>query len=115
MTADALFDYVLALMFSGANEKGTMENQFLATLNMHLAELMEKENGFRETPLTMPPIITALSDNVDYNQRILAFLPYGIAGTMLAEDEPNVANQYKNKYEDMKASCIVCKFVEVGN
>jgi hypothetical protein len=115
MTADALFDYVLALMFSGTNEKSEMLNQYLATLNIHLAELLDKENGFREEPLEAPPIITSLSDTVDYNRRILAFLPYGIAGTMLAEDDAGIAVQYKNKYEELKANCIICKFVEVSN
>ena len=113
MTADALFDYVLALMFSGANEKTEMTTQFLATLNIHLAELLEKENGFRDKPLDMPPVITSLDDKVDYNRQILAFLPYGIAGTMIAEDDPNIAVQYKNKYEELKSKCVVCKFVEV--
>ena len=115
MTANAIFDYVLALMFSGENEKTEMERQFIATLNIHLAELFDKENGFRKTPLEAVPVITSVNDKVDYNRRILALLPYGIAGTMLAEDDPNIAAQYKNKYEEMKASCIVCEFVEVGD
>lgn len=115
MTADAMFDYVLALMFSGKAEKSSLQAQFLATLNIHLAELMDKENGFREEPLEMPPVITSLTDTVDYHRRILAFLPYGIAGTMMAEDNASIASQYKNKYEDMKARCIICKFEEVSN
>lgn len=114
VTADALFDYVLALMFSDANEKTELTTQFLATLNIHLAELLDRENGYRKIPLEAPPIITNLTDVLDYNRRLLALLPYGIAGTMLAEDEPNIALQYKNKYEDMKSRCVVCRFVEVG-
>ena len=115
MTANAIFDYVLALMFSGENEKTEMERQFIATLNIHLAELFDKENGFRKIPLEAVPVITSVNDKVDYNKKILALLPYGIAGTMLAEDDPNIAAQYKNKYEEMKAQCIVCEFVEVGD
>lgn len=115
MTADAIYDRVLALMFSGVNEKAEMQTQFIATLNIHLAELLDKENGFRNEPLDAPPIIVSLSDTVGYNRRILAFLPYGIAGTMLAEDDPNIAVQYKNKYEELKAQCITCKFVEVSD
>ena len=114
MTADALFNYVLALMSSGANEKTELTEQFLAILNLHLAELLDRENGYRDIPLDMPPVIANLTDTVDYNRRLLALLPYGIAGTMLAEDEPNIALQYKNKYEDMKSRCVVCKFAEVG-
>ena len=115
MTANALFDYVLALMFSGENEKTELEKQYLATLNIFLAELFNKENGMREKPLEEVPVVATLSDRVDYNKKILALLPYGIAGTMLAEDDPNIAVQYKNKYEEMKAQCIVCEFVEVRN
>ena len=113
MTADTMFDYVLALMFSGKNEKSQLQAQFLATLNIHLAELMDKENGFRDEPLLMPPVITSLADEIGYHQRILALLPYGIAGTMMAEDDASIANQYKNKYEEMKSQCIVCRFEEV--
>lgn len=115
MTANALFDYVLALMFSGENEKAdtSIQRQFIATLNILLAELFDKENGMREKPLEAVPVVATLSDKVDYNKKILALLPYGIAGTMLAEDDPNIAVQYKNKYEEMKAQCIVCEFVEV--
>ena len=113
MTANAIFDYVLALMFSGENEKSVLEKQFLATLNIHLAELFDKENGFREEPMTAPPIINTINDTVNYNQKLLALLPYGIAGTMLAEDDPNIAVQYKNKYEELKAQAITCRFVEV--
>lgn len=113
MTANALFDYVLALMFSGENEKTELEKQFLATLNIFLAELFDKENGMREKPLAAVPVISNINDKIDYNKKILALLPYGIAGTMLAEDDPNIAVQYKNKYEEMKAQCIVCEFVEV--
>lgn len=115
MTADAIYERVLALMFSGVNEKADMLNQFLATLNIHLLELLDKENGFRETPLTVAPIITTLSDKVDYSNEILAFLPFGIAGTMMAEDDPNIAIQYKNKYEDERAKCLKARFVEVVN
>lgn len=115
MTANALFDYVLALMFSGENEKSEMEKQFLSTLNIHLAELRKKENGFRKEPLLVAPVITSINEKVDYDPRILAFIHWGIAGVMMAEDEPNIAAQYKNKYEEEKASCIVCEFVEVGD
>ena len=115
MTADAIYERVLALMFSGVNEKKDMMTQFLSTLNIHLLELLDKENGFREKPLTEAPIITEMTDIVDYNYKILAFLPFGIAGVMMAEDDPNIAVQYKNKYEDEKAKCVVCKFVEVVN
>ena len=117
VTANTIFDYVLALMFSGENEKAdtSIQRQFIATLNILLAELFDKENGMREKPLETVPIITNINDKVDYDKKILALLPYGIAGTMLAEDDPNIAAQYKNKYEELKASCITCEFVEVGN
>lgn len=115
MTADAIYDRVLALMFSGANEKTDMQNQFLATLNIFLAELFTKENFRRKEKMTAPPIITSLSEVVDYHQDLLAFLPYGIAGTMLAEDDPNIAVQYKNKYEEERAKCLLCVFDEVSN
>lgn len=114
MTADAIYDRVLALMFSGANEKTDMLNQFLATLNIFLAELFPKENFRRKEKLSAPPIITALTEVVDYRPELLAFLPYGIAGTMLAEDDPNIAVQYKNKYEEERARCLLCVFDEVS-
>ena len=113
MTANALFDYVLALMFSGENEKTELQKQFLATLNIFLAELLDKENGFREEPLNTAPVIASITETVDYDKKLLALLPYGIAGTMLAEDDPNIAVQYKNKYEELKAQAITCRFVEV--
>ena len=115
MTANALFDYVLALMFSGENEKTELKKQFLATLNIFLAELFDKENGFRKEPLKAVPVIADTDETIDYNEKLLALLPYGIAGTMLAEDDPNIAVQYKNKYEEMKAQAVVCRFVEVTN
>lgn len=117
MTADAMFDRVLALMFSDDTEKSDLLTQFLATLNIHLLELMPQENAIRQSEggeqMGQPPLITGLSDTVDYSGRILAFLPYGVAGTMLAEDEPNIATQYKNKYEEERAACVVARFTDV--
>lgn len=112
MTADKLFDRVLALMFSDDTEKSDLRTQFLAVLNIHLLELLPQENGFREEKLTEPQIVAGLDDELIYNSRILAVLPYGIAGTMLAEDEPSIAAQYKNKYEEGKAGCVTARFRE---
>lgn len=113
MTADELFNRVLALMFSDETEKSDLLTQFLATLNIHLLELLPKENTFRETKLEAAPVITGLTETVDYSGRILAFLPYGIAGTMLSEDEPGIATQYKNKYEEERAACVAARFESV--
>lgn len=115
MTADKLFDRVLALMFSDPSEKTDLNTQFLATVNIHLMELTEKENGIRrvkgEELLTEPQIVNNLSDEIALSDRILAFLPFGIAGTMLAEDDPNIATQYKNKYEEERARCVTARLV----
>ena len=112
MTADELFNRVLALMFSDETEKSDLLAQFLATLNIHLLELLPKENAFRGTKLEAAPVITSLTQTVDYSDRILAFLPYGIAGTMF-EDDQIIAAQYKNKYEEERAACVTARFESV--
>lgn len=113
MTADEIFDRVLALMFSDSTEKSDLLAQFLATLNIHLLELLPKENALRAVKLDAAPVIAGLTEAVDYSKKILAFLPYGIAGTMLSEDEPGIAVQYKNKYEEERAACVTGRFTDV--
>lgn len=113
MPADEIFNRVLALMFSDETEKNDLLQQFFATLNLLLLELLPKERALRAIPMTTPPAIANLGDVVEYDPRILAFLPYGIAGTMLAEDDPNIATQYKNKYEEERMSCVVARFTDV--
>lgn len=112
MTADTMFDRVLALMFSDSSDKSEMTNSYLAILNIILAENYDTENGIRgdSDPLTEPPIITNLSDEIPYNERITSYMPYGIAGTLVAEDDMDIAMIYKQKYEKERKACVTARY-----
>ncbi len=117
MTADKMFDRVLALMFSDSTEKSDLQKSYLATLNIILAETFPNENGIRKSDekLAAPQIVSALTDELVYHDGVLAFVPYGVAGLLMAEDDPNIATQYKQKYEAERHSCVTARFEDVVN
>lgn len=116
MTADTVFDRVLALMQLDAEDKTELSGAFLTVLNLHLCELFCCENGLRrcQAPpreaLLQPQVVQSLNDELLLDDSILAYLPYGVAGTMLAEEDAFLATQYKNKYESERAGCVRARF-----
>ena len=117
MTADAIFNRVIALCFSESSDKSDMREQFIAVLGMCLDELLPKENGMRDIrgleKLNRAPEISSLDVVIDYQPEILSFLPYGVAGVLYMEDEPGIATQYKNKYESERSALVLTQFVDV--
>lgn len=110
MTADALFDRVLTLIFSDRTDKGDLEESYLSCLNLVLAECFDQENAMRERdglePLESPPVLSSTEQEIDYHWRLLAVIPYGVAGLLYAEDEEGLAAGYKNKYEAERAALV---------
>lgn len=104
-TADAIFDSVLALMFAEASDKPDYQVNFISQLNMKLAETFEINNALRRrrdlAEFPEPPIITALSDEVDYEFEITrSMLPLGIAGDLYVDDdETGISNDYRERYQ----------------
>ncbi len=104
-TADAIFDSVLALMFAEASDKPDYQVNFISQLNMKLAETFEINNALRRrrdlAEFPEPPIITALTDEVDYEFEITrSMLPLGIAGDLYVDDdETGISNDYRERYQ----------------
>jgi hypothetical protein len=120
MTADNIFDIVIPLMFSETDEKADYETDFIATLNLLVADLFEANNSILaaagETELEDIPEITALTDTMTYAPKLCRVaLPFGIAGQMMMEDNPNIATQYKNKYEYEKQMAGKAVYVQTDN
>lgn len=120
MTADAIFDIVLALMFAEASEKDDYPG-FLPILNLFLQETYELNNGLREwagkEPLPEVPFLTALTDEVPYEGIVVRLLlPYGVAGRLATEENPSMAANFVNKYEfERERMAIKGCFEEVEN
>ena len=103
MTADAIFDIVLALMFAEASEKDDYPG-FLPILNLFLQETYELNNGLRRRrgaeALSAAPTVQELDQELTYEEEIVCLLlPYGIAGRLAVQENPSLGANYVNKYE----------------
>lgn len=120
MTADQVFDSVIALMFAEAVDKSDYQAGFLAQLNMKLEELFALNNGLREKkgmqPLKEPPWIAELSDEIPYEFEVTrSLLPLGIAGDLFVEDdETGISNDYRQRYQNGLYSRGVGRFTPCG-
>jgi len=104
VTADQLFDSVIALMFAEASDKADYKDNYLRQLNMKLEETFALNNGLREKkgmqPLKEPPWIAELSDEIPYEFEVTrSLLPLGIAGDLYVDDdETGISNDYRERY-----------------
>lgn len=104
MTADQIFDHVIALMFSETSDKADYRAGFLQILNEKLAECFLANQMLRKKeelpPLEAPPAITDLEEDVDYQWQMTRWvLPLGIAGVLYADDdETGISNVYREEY-----------------
>lgn len=118
MTADKIFTNVMALMFGEDADKDQYP-PFLPMLNIILAETFDINNAWRRAigkpEMDEIPLITALTDEVDYEPRILRMvIPYGVAGMLYAEDDDTgMGDYYRSKYEMAKSAAAFAEFTEV--
>lgn len=118
MTADDIFTDVMALMFGEEGDKDQYP-PFLSMLNIVLAETYDLNNAWRRMTgkdgLTQIPLIEQLTDEVDYEPRLLRMvIPYGVAGMLYAEDDDTgMGDYYRSKYEAAKSAAAFAEFTEV--
>ncbi len=118
MTAENIFDLVLALCFWEESDKTEYEAQFLSILRLRLAECFDANNALRakagKQPLDEPPVITSLSDTVGYESYLtMVALPLGIAGFMFTEDDDSgVSNVYRADYYEKLSGIGTASFRE---
>lgn len=118
MTADEIFTDVMALMFGEEGDKDQYP-PFLSMLNIVLAETFDLNNAWRRMTgkdgLTQIPRIEQLTDEVDYEPRLLRMvIPYGVAGMLYAEDDDTgMGDYYRSKYEAAKSAAAFAEFTEV--
>lgn len=119
MTANEIFTTVMALMFGEDADKDQYP-PFLPMLNIILAETFDVNNAWRrqigKEELDTIPLIGALTDEVDYEPRILRMvIPYGVAGMLYAEDDDTgMGDYYRSKYEMAKSAAAFAEFTEVN-
>lgn len=121
MTANEIFDSVIALMFSEEVDKTDYQTNFIAHLNMKLAETFYPNNSIRKAkgkePLEEPPIITSLDDEVEYENEITrSLLPLGISGDLYVEDDDTgITNDYRERYRAGLLEVGRARFEEVAS
>lgn len=118
MTANEIFDNVLALCYSEESDKESYTS-FKGMLNIILAETFEMNNVRRnilgKELLTEIPIVKELTDEIDYEPMILrTAVTYGVAGMLYAEDDDTgMGEYYRNKYHAEKENCAYAEFEDV--
>ncbi|HBS60884.1 MAG TPA: hypothetical protein DEA44_16680 [Firmicutes bacterium] len=119
MTADQIFDSVIALMFAESGDKPDYEANYIAQLNMKLEEVFNANNSIRikkgKAALEEPPFITSLSDDVGYEFELeRSLLPLGIAGDLYVDDdETGIANDYRERYRIGIIQKAAARFVDM--
>lgn len=104
MTAEQVFDAVIALMFGEEADKSDYESGFLSQLAMRLSECFALNNAFRQKrgkePLPEPPHVVSREEEIPYEWEVAAhILPTGIAGYLYADDdETGISNVYRERY-----------------
>ena len=120
MTADQIFDNVIALMFAEQTDKEDYEENFMAQLNMKLAEAFVVNNSIRlqkgKENLLEPPFITDLSQETGYEFELERYiLPLGIAGTLFVDDDDTgIANDYRQRYDAGLLKSARARFADVA-
>ena len=120
MTANDIFDTVLALMFCDATDKVYYEDRFYQILNYKLAESFEQNNAVRQykgkEPLSTIPTVNSLIAEVAYEEELTrSLLPLGIAADLYSEEDENgITNVYRERYFNGLASQVYAHFVENG-
>ena len=120
MTADAIFNSVIALMFSEESDKNDYRDKFLAQLNMKLEETFQLNNSLRvykgKEDLPEPPWITDLTEEVGYEFEVeRSLLPLGIAGDLYVDDdETGISNDYRERYQAGILSKARAEWTECG-
>lgn len=105
MKAQDIFELVAMLTFSTTQaDKDDYAQFFLPALNMLLRDNFEINNALRlargKEALISTPLINDISEEVEYEEEFTRLiLPFGCAGYIYADDDPNMAADYKNKYE----------------
>jgi len=101
MTAQEIFNRTIGTMGMLASNATTYQTPFPQQLNTVLAETFKIENGLREfkglTRLTSIPVVTALTDTVDYQEDMLLMLSYGCAMYLSLSDDDTVKAQFFNQ------------------
>ena len=119
MTADKIFDTVIALMFAESTDKQDYSTNYIATLNIILQDLFTTNNSLRlargAEELEEAPAVTGLSDEVGYEPALERnIIPLGVAGYLYVDDdETGISNVYRDQYETKKRQVTACRVVEI--
>lgn len=119
LTADQVFDAVIALMFAEDAEKSDYQVNFIRHLNMKLAESFKVNNSLRRMrgleDLPEVPRITLLTDEIPYEYELTYdLLPVGVAGYLYVDDdETGISNEYRQRWTTGLAGIGQAEFVEV--
>lgn len=105
MTANELFNQVLAVMSENKSNSSGYSEFFVGMTNQVMAELFPMENSYRQSlgldGLKEVPVITKMEDVIPYQDNIVRnVMVWGIATLLALGDEENMkAGFYDNKYQ----------------
>ena len=119
MTADKVFDAVIALMFAEDAEKSDYQTNFMRHLNMKLAEAFKVNKSLLRMrgleDLAEVPRIEKLTDEVPYEYELTYdLLPVGVAGYLYVDDdETGISNEYRQRWTAGLLGIGQAEFAEV--
>lgn len=113
MTAQELYKDVLMLMSEKPNSTA-YDNVVIPFLNQVINECYEENNSLRlrngKPALSKAPVVSALTDEIKFENKYLYVLKYGLASLLLIDDgDWTKTNTFNNKYieERMRNNCVV--------
>lgn len=91
MTAQQVYSAALALLFETEGSAGDYNIYALPLMNLLLPELFDVNNSILKAegkiPLTDIPVLSSLSENIPYDEKLLrSSLPYGLAAKLVYDD-----------------------------
>jgi len=103
MTVNDVFTQGLALIQAKPADDTEMTGYAVAWVNQMIAETFETENSIRRfegtSELTEPQEVTALTDTLTYNWRLVrAAFPKGIASRALYDEDNSMAQNFAAEY-----------------
>lgn len=104
MTGTQIHTLALSYLTETPSESSVSEEMILGWINVLIGESLPYENSVREfeerAPLTLPPYLSALSDQVDYCDGIARLaIPYGLASFLFSDDDNEFrAQDFRGRY-----------------
>ena len=117
-TAEEIFKTAVTMMFGEQADEQDYNPFWVNTLTWMMAENFKTNNALRvlrgKEPLTTIPLITDMSDKVEYEDEFTRYiLPMGCAGYIYTDDDKGVGAEYKNKYEFERTQVLEAKYEDI--